>query len=84
MKEKSKSFYTFFESFEEAEEFASSLSGVEYKVFVEACTCGCNTALVFSVPPGNEHPSKPWETVIYPGPYRRERDLTWVDASDAA
>jgi len=67
--------FTPFKSLEEAEEFASSLSGKYHKVLVELCDCGCNEAVVYSVPPGNESPVT-GQPIIYPGPYRKEFDFS--------
>ena len=78
MSENDKIAYTPFESLEEAEEFASSLSGVKYKVLVGACACGCKRAVVFSVPPGMKSPTRDGEMIMFPGPYKREFDLTYT------
>lgn len=74
--------YTPFETLEEAEEFAYSLSGEHLKVLVHACSCGCGAACVFSVPPGRNHPVIEGMAILHPGPYNREKDLIFSNPFD--
>ena len=82
MSENDSIIYTPFASLEEAEEFAYELSGVNYKVIVHACSCGCKAACVFSVPPGRNHPVIDGMMILHPGPYRREHDLIYSNPFD--